>query len=192
MNLILVLALVFPALFTRTSLSWAHEESTASSGPKQSEAAASPQKDEEGEEDKVDSGAPLPVPIPFSGNLKKHLHNRIIHFPLALGMVGSLFVLIALKKPEMMMGARILWLIGAVVGIAAYFTGTWQERPFEHGTMHNIFEIHENLGIVSIISLWAGFFLTFIKRLKNLTVLVAIEIAVVVAITGYYGGVLAH
>jgi uncharacterized membrane protein len=187
---ITVLAFLLPVLILFTSLLSAHEPQSAPAKPEQIPAATSPHEDHDEEE--VASGPARPIPIPFTGNWRRHLHNKIVHFPLALGIVGSLFVFIGLRRPEMMTAARILWFIGAAVGIAAYFSGTWQERPFEHGPMHNIFELHENLGIVSVVSMWVGFFLTFVKRLKGLTALVAIEIAAVIACTGFYGGLLAH
>src|SRR5262245_51389653 len=100
---------LLPIFLLCASYLFAHEEHTQSSPTKPGETAtANHHHHDEGEdEDEASSGPPRPIPIPFTGNLKHHLHNKIVHFPLALGIVGSLFVLIGLKRPEMMNAARI-------------------------------------------------------------------------------------
>jgi uncharacterized membrane protein len=158
----------------------------------QDQAVSSSDHDEESDENKATAGAPKPVPIPFSSPIKDYLHNKIVHFPLALGIAGSLFVLISLKKPEMLTAARILWFLAAVTAVGAYFSGHAQEGEFEHGAMQNILEIHKNLGIVSAVGLWVGFLLTLSRRFRGLSVVVAILVLLAVSVAGYYGGLLAH
>ncbi len=133
-----------------------------------------------------------PVPIPFSGSMKDHAHNKLVHFPLALGIAGAIFVFISLRKPELMTAVRILWFLAALGALAAYFTGEAQEEPFEDGAMHEIVDLHENLGIATGISLGVGFFLSLIRRLKGVTAIWAIVVFALISVTGYYGGLLAH
>src|SRR5687767_3100399 len=42
------------------------------------------------------------VPFPFSGPIQDHAHNKIVHFPLAFAIAGSLFVFISGKRPQML------------------------------------------------------------------------------------------
>ena len=153
---------------------------------------SSSKENEESHEHEVSSETPKPAPMPFTGDMREHLHNKIVHFPLALGIAGSLFIFLSLKKPEMLTAARILWFLAAAIAIGAYFTGHAQEEPFEHGAMVNIFHAHENSGIASGIALWVGFFILLIPRFRGLKVFWAIVILFLLSVTGYYGGLLAH
>jgi uncharacterized membrane protein len=153
---------------------------------------SSSKESEESHEHETSLETPIPAPMPFTGDMREHLHNKIVHFPLALGITGSLFIFLSLKKPEMLTAARILWFLAAAFAVAAYFTGHAQEQPFEHGAMENIFHAHENSGTISGISLWVGFFLSLSPRFKGLKVFWAIVILFLLSVTGYYGGLLAH
>ena len=133
-----------------------------------------------------------PVPLPFSGPIQEHAHNKLVHLPIGLGLAGVLFAFIALKKPEMLTAVRILWLLAALSGLGAYFTGEAQEEPFEEGALHEVVELHEKLGIGTAISLGIGFLLSLSRRLKGFTAIWAIVVLGMIMVTGYYGGLLAH
>jgi uncharacterized membrane protein len=128
----------------------------------------------------------------FSEELFNHPHNKIVHFPLAFGIAGAIFVFVSLKKPEMMTAVRILWLLAALASVGAYFSGESQEEPFEKGALHEVVEQHEKLGIATGISLGIGFIISMIRRLRSLAVFWAIVVFALILVTGYYGGVLAH
>jgi uncharacterized membrane protein len=128
----------------------------------------------------------------FKEALLSHPHNKIVHFPLALGIAGSIFMFISLKKPEMLTAVRILWLLAALASIAAYFSGQSQEEPFEEGALHEVVELHEKLGTATGICLGLGFLISLSRRLKGLAVIWAIIVFALISVTGYYGGVLAH
>jgi uncharacterized membrane protein len=151
---------------------------------------ASPQPVEtETNEDRV---AAQPIPMPFSGSIREHAHNKLVHLPIGLGLAGVLFAFVALKKPELLTAVRILWLLAAVGAVGAYFTGQAQEEPFEDGELHEVVELHENLGIATGISLGVGFLLSLSRRLRGLTTIWAIVVLGMILVTGYYGGYLAH
>ena len=61
--------------------------------------------------------------------MPEHMHNKIVHFPLALGFAGALFLLLSFKWPQYRSGARLLLLLAALAAIAAFFTGRAQEEP---------------------------------------------------------------
>lgn len=133
-----------------------------------------------------------PVPMPFSGPIQEHAHNKLVHLPIGLGLAGVVFAFVALKKPEMLTAVRILWLLAALAGVGAYFTGEAQEEPFEDGELHEVVELHENLGIATAISLGIGFLISLSRRLKGLTAIWAVVVFIAISVTGYYGGILAH
>jgi uncharacterized membrane protein len=121
-----------------------------------------------------------------------HLHNKIIHFPLALGITGSILIFFAKKRPEMIPLVRILLIAAALFAVAAYFTGKAQEEPFEHGEMEQIVEWHERTGIISGILLCLGVIVTSTQRTRSLLPIYAVIQLIALSITGFFGGILAH
>ncbi len=119
-----------------------------------------------------------------------HLHNKIIHFPLALGLSASVLILFARKRPEMLFTIRILLIVAALFAVAAYFTGKAQEEPFEKGEMHEFLEFHQWFGIASGICLWAGVIIS--SKAKNLLMPYAVLQLILLSVTGFLGGILAH
>jgi hypothetical protein len=119
-----------------------------------------------------------------------HFHNKIIHFPLALGITASVLILFARRRPEMLPTIRVLLIVAAVFAVAAYFTGKAQEEPFEHGEMHVFVEWHQWFGIASGICLWAGVIIS--SKAKNLLMPYALTQLVLLSATGFLGGILAH
>jgi uncharacterized membrane protein len=119
-----------------------------------------------------------------------HMHNKIIHFPLALGVTASVLMLFARKRPEMLTTIRILLIVAALVAVAAYFTGKAQEEPFEKGEMHEFVEWHQWFGIASAVCLWAGIFVS--AKPNNLMIPYALTQLLLLGVTGFLGGILAH
>jgi uncharacterized membrane protein len=137
---------------------------------------------------------PLPrsVQTIMRESVMSHFHNKIIHFPLALGITASILIFFSKRRPEMLPAIRILLVIAAVFAVAAYFTGKAQEEPFEHGEMHDILEWHERMGIISAILLWLGIFTTAFERTRKWLPLYAVLQFSVLAVVGFLGGILAH
>lgn len=119
-----------------------------------------------------------------------HLHNKIIHFPLALGLAAAVLILFARKRPEMLFTIRILLIVAALFAVAAYFTGKAQEEPFEKGEMQEFVEFHQWFGIASGICLWAGVIIS--TKAKNLLMPYALLQLILLSVTGFLGGILAH
>jgi uncharacterized membrane protein len=121
-----------------------------------------------------------------------HIHNKIVHFPFALGIAGSIFLLISFKWPQYRSGARLLLILAAIAAIAAYFTGRAQEEPFEKGEMEPFLEAHKNSGIASAIFLWTGVLLTTWVENRTLLTIYALILLFLLSATGFFGGILAH
>jgi hypothetical protein len=119
-----------------------------------------------------------------------HMHNKIIHFPLALGVTASVLILFARQRPGMLPTIRVLLIVAALFAVAAYFTGKAQEEPFEEGEMHEFVEWHQWFGIASGVCLFAGVFIS--SKAKNLLMPYALTQLVLLSVTGFLGGILAH
>jgi uncharacterized membrane protein len=132
-----------------------------------------------------------------------HLHPMIIHFPIALLMVGFLADLsgIIFKKEFFTKAGFYLLILGTIGVIAAYFSGHIAgEGVEEAGTLKQALENHEN---AAILSLWlmaaASIVRIIIVSLKKYSgsfkfaALIIFLIGVLSIIrTGYYGGELVY
>ncbi|MEO8414380.1 MAG: DUF2231 domain-containing protein [Ginsengibacter sp.] len=132
-----------------------------------------------------------------------HLHAMLIHFPIALLVIGFLSELTALmtkKKEFYKRAAFYLLLLGALGTIASYFTGNSAGEGIEAGSLKTAIELHEQ---AATISLW----LTIITAITYLTIVIvkynkrwARIVAVIlfaavisfIARTGYLGGQLVY
>lgn len=140
--------------------------------------------------DLADQGAM--AAIPWKTAFSSHLHNKIVHFPLALGMAAAVFFLIAPRWPAYEPAARLLLIAAALAAVAAFFSGRAQEEPFQDSPFHSVVELHEKFGITTAITLWAGVALTFWARARRFMPLYAILLMMLLACTGFLGGVLSH
>jgi len=140
--------------------------------------------------DLADQGALAAIPwrTAFTG----HLHNKIVHFPLALGLAAAVFFMIAPRWPAYEPGARLLLIGAALAAVAAYFSGGAQEEPFQDSPFHSVVELHEKFGITTALTLWTGVALTFWARARRFMPLYAIVLMLLLACTGFLGGVLSH
>jgi len=94
----------------------------------------------------------------FTLNLKTnkmtaaHLHAMIIHFPIALLMVGFLSEIIALFYNEDLFKkiALYLLLLGAVGAIAAYVSGSYAAEGIETGRLAEAIETHEEAALITL------------------------------------------
>jgi uncharacterized membrane protein len=120
------------------------------------------------------------------------VHNKIVHFPLALGLTGALLILLSSKWPQYQPAARLLLILAALSAIPAYFTGQAQSEPFEGKELESILELHEAMGITTAIMLWIGVVLNKIPKLQRWLWIYAILISLVLGVTGFLGGILAH
>ncbi|MCI0618523.1 hypothetical protein L0244_36555 [bacterium] len=119
-----------------------------------------------------------------------HFHNKLVHFPFALGVIASILIFFTRKKPELLVAIRILLIVAGLFAVAAYFTGKAQEEPFEQGEMHEFLEFHQWFGIASGICLWAGVLIS--SKAKNLLTLYSVVQLILLSVTGFLGGILAH
>ena len=133
-----------------------------------------------------------PVTVGLRDALFEHLHNKIVHFPLALGCAAALLLLLSYRWPQYWPAARLLLFLAAAAAVAAYFSGQAQEEPFEDGPLNAYFERHERLGKISGIALWAGVALSFVPRARRWLWLYALLLVALLSATGFLGGILSH
>lgn len=131
------------------------------------------------------------------------LHPLLVHFPIALLIAALLFDLLGWWRrrdsfTEAALGIQALGVVGVILGVVS---GNQAEEAVEHlPGIHEVLERHETLGQVL---LWVGLgvvalrvFLLWRRQrgtgTKALMVALSLGLAVLVGVTGYYGGRLVY
>ncbi|MFH1528104.1 MAG: hypothetical protein ABIG69_15975 [Bacteroidota bacterium] len=123
-----------------------------------------------------------------------HLHNKIIHFPLALTLVAFLFSILNIKQQShcTYQSIKILLGISLFASISAYFTGNFQITAFIGDPKEWLANTHRLSGIISSILILLWFIALFIERIKKYSWLIGIFVVISISLAGFLGGVLAH
>jgi uncharacterized membrane protein len=124
--------------------------------------------------------------------LFEHIHNKVVHYPIALALVAFLFAVLGYKDDRYQLVIKIILIIAGVFAIAAFFSGTNQFDPFIGDPKEWLANTHRLLGIGSAVSIWLWYLCLSVKSLKKFSRFFAVTTIILISITGLYGGVLAH
>ncbi len=128
-----------------------------------------------------------------------YLHPMIVHFPIALLIIGFLAEIVGLvTKKQLFSGmAFILLLVGAAGTVAAYISGGYAgDGITEAGSLKNALDTHEEAAFLTLVLICSAAILSilitvFRIRLAGVrwfAVLVFLAGVLSIARTGYYGG----
>jgi uncharacterized membrane protein len=131
-----------------------------------------------------------------------HLHAMIVHFPIALLMVGFLSEIISFfyKKTFFRQGAFYLLLLGTVGTIASFLAGNAAGEGIEEGPLKGAMDMHEQAATIAlwltIITAAVYLAISIFKYKKNwariVSVILFAGIIGAIARTGYLGGHLVY
>jgi uncharacterized membrane protein len=137
-----------------------------------------------------------------------HLHLISNHVPILGALFGILVLIYGMlrKSPPTIAAAYIVFIVSALVGLAAYFSGEGAEEAVENlpGVTHDIVEAHEDVALYTLIAfvILAGVSLLGFLRSKNhydrikgwaiITLAVAIISFSIGTYTGLTGGQIRH
>jgi uncharacterized membrane protein len=130
--------------------------------------------------------------IPWRQHVWAHMHNKIVHFPIALGLMGAVLTLLSRRWPHYGAAARLLIVVAALFALAAYFAGRAQEEPFEGSELEEVLEWHERLGVATTVLLWLGVVIGWAPPARRWLWVWALLVLVLIPVTGFFGGILAH
>ncbi len=132
-----------------------------------------------------------------------YIHPMIVHFPIALIIVGFVVEVVALfsenRKEFLFEGALYLLVIGTVLAIPAVLTGLYGTEELT-GAPGNLRDLHETWAFISVtagvITMLAATY-TRMHNLQNskyewLVAILYMLTTASIAVTGYLGGVLTH
>ncbi|MCF8238656.1 MAG: hypothetical protein K9I85_10900 [Saprospiraceae bacterium] len=127
-----------------------------------------------------------------------HIHAMLVHFPIALVIVGFLSELVGLvlKRPFFRQVGWMLLLLGAAGAVAAYFTGKVAGEGMEDGALGRALSTHMEAAGWAVAAILAAVGLRIIAmifdvRFKSLKWIALIGFAAAVGAlgrTGYLGG----
>jgi uncharacterized membrane protein len=183
------------AFASRVSAHEGHQHSPSPSPTSAPEASTRAESPAPAESEAEPEGHPTPPPavhVPVRDAILEHLHNKVVHFPLALGCTAALLLLISYRWPQYWPAARLLLFLAAASAVAAYFTGHAQEEDVENGPLREYFKLHESLGTTAVIALWLGWALSFVPKARRWLWLYALLILAILSGVGFLGGILSH
>ena len=122
----------------------------------------------------------------------EHVHNKVVHFPIALSVVALPMLLLAPRRPELRRAAVGLVWVAAVAAVGAYFTGRAQADAFQGEPKEWLVELHENLGTAAAagLVLWAAL-ATWLPA-RRWAWLWGIPATGLVLVAAFFGGLVAH
>jgi hypothetical protein len=121
-----------------------------------------------------------------------HWHNKLVHFPVALGIFGCLFFIAALRWPQLLVASRVLLASAIVLGYAAVRTGRMQADEFFNTSYRETLHMHSRIAQNSLWFLVAVLILTWLPSLKKVSWIVAVLAIAGIVLAAGLGGVLAN
>jgi uncharacterized membrane protein len=143
-----------------------------------------------GEEE--DRPQPPPLVIDARAALFHHMHNKIVHFPIALGSIGALLLLLSYRWPQFGPGARVLLVIAALTAWMAVRSGEAQEADLEGGELGAWLDRHEDFGKWAALALSVAAIAALVKQARPVQWLLALVALGLVGYAAFLGGILAH
>jgi uncharacterized membrane protein len=132
-----------------------------------------------------------------------HLHPMIVHFPVALILVGFLAEVASLifkGEKSLSKTAFYLLILGALSAIAAWSTGQLFTNEPTQGAIVGIYEKHETAALITMLLMITGaalrIFLVMTKKEETLLKWIAFGLYFLafaaVSFTGYVGGIMVY
>lgn len=130
--------------------------------------------------------------------LNTPLHPLLVHFPIALLLVGTVFQIIALRQKAFFdRAAFVLLLLGFLSGVAAFLSGSGAERfaSAHWGNAYlSIVHIHKVYSVITMLLFGGALafrtlqYFTKIRWVMPLVLILCLAGSFALAMTGHYGG----
>lgn len=133
-----------------------------------------------------------PMKLNPSEQMFEHMHNKVVHFPIALGLFAFFLSLLNFKWNKFDPAILISVLIALLFSLAAFVTGKNQAPPFIGSSKEWIVELHQNIGLALIINFFIWTIFLFVDKLKKYAWLVGLIAFILILTAAFLGGVIAH
>lgn len=121
-----------------------------------------------------------------------HMHNKLVHFPIVIGIVAFLLTLANIKTKNYERVILVLIIAGILFTIGTVVTGLNQTEPFNGTGKQWLVEFHRNTGIALLASYICWFVFTSVQRLKKFSWIIGLLTISLITLAGFLGGVIAH
>ena len=125
-------------------------------------------------------------------SLTEHVHNKLVHFPIALGLVAVLFIWLALRWPGLETSAEILVWLAVLSVMLTVITGLLQAAPFQDTPKEVWVNRHRLLGLATAAALFLWGLLFRFRIHARWIRLWSLAVALLLSLTGSLGGLLSH
>ena len=133
-----------------------------------------------------------PFVLDITKELTDHLHNKIVHFPIALGTLAFILTLLNFKEKKFDKAILITVALGFIFSMVAFFTGLNQAEPFEGTGKEWLVNIHMYFGLSLFFMYFVWLVFLIIDQIKKYSWIIGSIVFVLILITGFLGGVIAH
>ena len=133
-----------------------------------------------------------PVKLNPSEQMFEHLHNKLVHFPIALGVFAFFLTLLNFKWKYFDSAIMVSVLTALLFSIGAFITGKNQSEPFIGTAKEWIVELRQNFGLAVIINLFVWTIFLTIDKLKKYAWIIALIAFLLILAADFLGGVVAH
>ena len=123
---------------------------------------------------------------------RSHWHNKLVHFPIALGLLGVLFMLASLRWPSAASLGRWSLFLAALGSLAAIVTGLQSGDEYDGTSLVKALELHEDLGKATGLGLLAAWLLSFFDGAKKWAWVAYLGLAGLISFMAALGGAIAH
>ncbi len=130
--------------------------------------------------------------IVFPDVLFEHIHNKLVHFPIALSILAFLFTILNFKWKQFEFPIKYIVLIAAIFTIPVIVTGLIQADNFIGDPKESFVYTHKWLGIVSTFIIWVWSYFLWKNSLQKFAWIFAFIILILIILTALQGGIIAH
>jgi uncharacterized membrane protein len=134
---------------------------------------------------------PYEVP-PLLDAVRRHPHNKIVHFPIVLSLVSLAGLWLGRDNPGLLRFARGCAWAAALAAGAAWIAGLSQMSAFDGEPKAWLVLTHRNWGIASTAALAATALVAQWPRTRSRAWIAGLVAALIVGVTGFLGGLLSH
>ena len=135
--------------------------------------------------------SPFQMP-PIDVAMRRHLHNKLVHFPIVLAPMALLALLISRRRSDLArLSLTLAWLAALSAGMALW-AGLAQAPDFEGEPKEWLVQLHRVVGIATTVALTLAALLGHRTRARRFAWIIALLAVLLVGAAGFLGGLVSH
>ncbi len=127
-----------------------------------------------------------------SEEIFRHMHNKVVHFPVAFGYLLFIFIILGYKVEVCHRASKIIVVLGGLSSILAAIFGLLQVSPFIGTQKYSYVILHRNLAFVSVFIYALLTWAIFRRSSWKIQFAIVLILAGLITVIGFLGGAIAH